>query len=83
MPRRVIWDCLPEIGEPVHKLIIALKKHDWAHKKWRSRRAKAKQAAKRETHYDGPQPGPGEFSVACEVLGITAKEAMTDAKVAP
>ena len=76
--RKVIWDCLPDIGPAERELIVAVKAHDTVHKQWRSRRTAARHRARQETNMDEPWPEPPgveDFFTACGVLNIDSREA--------
>ena len=76
--RKVIWDCLPDIGPAERELIVAVKAHDTAHKQWRSRRTAYRHQARRETNMDGPYPEwpiGEDFFAACRVLNVDCREA--------
>lgn len=71
--RKVIWDCLPDIGPAERELIVAVKEYDTAHRQWRSRRTAARHRARQETNMDESYPEwPRwqDINAACEVLGI-------------
>ena len=76
--RKVIWDCLPDIGPAERELIVAVKEYDGACKQWRSRRTAAQHRARQESNMDEPCPEPPvfeDFFTACEVLNIDLREA--------